>query len=85
MPNPVKLQDVTSVLVEAPTQYMPTKVFTRYHADYYVVTPKGSRTRFTQGGPLTANFGAHSETAILSLLRKRHPGTDILINDLRFE
>lgn len=57
-----------------------------YNVDYYVVTPQGSRGRFTMTGSVdqSSMLGATSETAVLAFLRTRHPGTDIQIQSLNW-
>jgi hypothetical protein len=56
-----------------------------FHADYYAITPKGTRARFTRSSTLGHVQGAASETAILALLQKYHPGCTIQIQDLTFD
>ena len=55
--------------------------------DYYVQTPKGSRSRFANRGIALNQMRGNprSETAIRSYLMAQHPGCDIQINSLTFE
>lgn len=52
--------------------------------EYFVVTPKGSRSRFTRRSALTQIRMARSETAVLSYLKQLHPKTEIEIISLKF-
>lgn len=73
-----------SFLVEKDTTFAPQPA-TSFHVDYLVVTPKGSRSRFRIQTGLSQINNARSETAVLAYLRRRHPGTDVLIYSLDFK
>ena len=66
--------------------YTPTaKDPKQFSVDYYVETKNASRARFTRVSGLNQIPGnGKSETAVLSYLRRLHPGTQIQINDLKF-
>jgi hypothetical protein len=58
---------------------------TTFAVDYYVKTPRGSMSRFKRTSGLNVMRGSPmSETAVLSYLRTKHPGTEIQINRLSF-
>lgn len=59
---------------------------TRAVVDYYAITPKGTKSRFSNRGIGLVNMpgNPHSETAVLAYLKKQHPGCDIQINDIQF-
>lgn len=77
------LRRLLSFVTEAEVQYRP---FTPSHfaVDYYVVTPRGSRTRFNRRVGLTQIRNARSETAVLYYLKSLHPGADVIIQNLVF-
>jgi hypothetical protein len=52
--------------------------------DYYVETPRGSKTRFQRNVSLSQIMGARSETAVFYYLRRIHPKCDIQIQNLEF-
>lgn len=56
----------------------------RFRVSYFVESPKGHSTRFESGGSLEDLRNARSETAVLAMLKKRHPGTEITIQNLEF-
>jgi len=54
--------------------------------DYYVVTPRGSYSRFRRVIALSNIRGrAHSETAVRSYLMRFHPGTEINIVSIEMQ
>ena len=56
-----------------------------YVVDYFVITPKGNRSRFHRREQLGNMYGSpQSETAVLAHLRTFHPGTEIQIQKLEF-
>lgn len=54
--------------------------------DYYAITPKGTKSRFTNRGIALNQMSGNprSETAILGYLKKQHPACDIQINNISF-
>lgn len=58
---------------------------TMFYADYYVITPNGSRTRFTRSSGLQHINMARSETAVLFYLRTLHPKCEVIIQGLDFK
>ena len=55
-----------------------------FWVDYYVVTAKGSRTRFQRGAGLSMIRWGQSETAVLGWLKQQHPRCDVQIMRLEF-
>jgi hypothetical protein len=56
-----------------------------FRVQYNVRTPHGSSSTFTLSSRINQMQNSpRSETAILQYLKKRHPGTEIQINDLEF-
>lgn len=54
------------------------------HVNYYVETPRGSKTRFSRAVALTQLRGAMSEMAVYFYLKSLHPGCDVTIMSLEF-
>jgi hypothetical protein len=56
-----------------------------WRADYYCITPSGSKARFTRaGGTYQLEAGEASEWTVLAALRKAHPGCQINILSVKF-
>lgn len=60
------------------------KVNLSFLVDYYVISKSGARARFQRKTSLANILNAQSETAVLYYLRKLHPGTEIMIMNVRF-
>lgn len=75
---------IRDLLIEAPTTYnVPeSQKFQHAQVDYYAITPRGSRTRFTRSVALAQIRGARSETAVYFYLKTLHPLCDIQIQQM---
>lgn len=62
----------------------PSQAIRTFAVDYYVITPKGSRSRFRRVCNINAIRLAKSETAVYFYLKRIHPGTEIQIQDVEF-
>ena len=52
--------------------------------DYYVTTPRGTKSRFNRSVGLVQIRNAMSEFAVYQYLKQLHPGTEITIMHLAF-
>lgn len=73
--------EIHELLTEMPIQ-IPTRNF---DVDYYVMTPKGSRTRFRRTTGISQILDARSETAVYFYLKRLHPNCDVQIQSLEWK
>ena len=82
--NTAEQTTIRDLLIEAPTVYTVPESQKIQHArvDYYAITPRGTRGRFTRSVALSQIRGARSETAIYFYLKTLHPACDIQIQQM---